>query len=201
MFLLLTLSRYWLAGLTPNRRGVVIDFKLVISPTFRASDFIISYSNMFRSIFCVKLIARTMRVHFRKYKMFIRVLIGSRYLRMDQVTFLKAVFHEFYLVHSWIPQLKLAKLFSGKGGYSSPVSQSERWNESISRAGKVRMFLSNYFNYGSIHLVRTQNFPETNISYSTKRSHILKQTCSWELGVRNVFVKFWMITINGWLLS
>ena len=50
-------------------------------------------------------------VSFRQKQCTHYILFGSRYLRMDQVKFaegslglffLKAVFHKFYLVHSWI---------------------------------------------------------------------------------------------------
>ena len=31
------------------------------------------------------------------------MIFGSRYAGMDQVKFVKAVFHKFYMGHSWIP--------------------------------------------------------------------------------------------------
>ena len=46
--------------------------------------------------------------------MFGRVLNEKKYSRVDQVNFLKAVFHKFYLVHSWIFRLKYA---SGSHGH------------------------------------------------------------------------------------
>ena len=43
------------------------------------------------------------RISTTKRNKILKLWYGTKYSRMDQVKFLKAVFHKFHLVHSWIP--------------------------------------------------------------------------------------------------